>query len=153
MGYHIVMKRGVFATPYASITVSAFCMPRSKTFGKHTPLHGEVTVVIPRCHLIGTPGERQVVEHYILSVSAPRCIRAVIGRDELASPHTQKPQYHIVGLDLDRLVTYGDAASGCSLTEHGDIATFDGQIGFEMDVTRHIKDNDTFARLVKSLAQ
>ena len=51
----VMMERCRLAAPYASIAMVAFLVSCVQALGKHTPLEGEVSVVIERCKLVDTP--------------------------------------------------------------------------------------------------
>ena len=105
----------------ASLVVS--CV--GEALGDGAPLHGEVAVVVERCHLIDTPTERAVVEDDVLVMAPPAGISSIVDIHGIAATHTDEAHDHVVGIHCNGVITEGDAIARSCLSGNGHIALRD----------------------------
>ena len=123
VGQEVVVKRCPLAAPDASVAVGALVVAGVvERLGHRAPLHGEVAVVVERCHLVDAPAERAVVEHYVAVVARPGGVGSVVDVALLPPAESHKPHYDVVAVVFNGVVAQGYALPGGCLTEYCRVA-------------------------------
>ena len=152
----VMVERGIFAAPDAAIAVAALGMPRIvETLGKQAPLHREITVGVERRAFVHRPRHRTMVEDDILVVTPPDTVLlrfgGILGR--IAQTETDIADNHVVGIDPHGVVAQADAVARGGLAGDGQVSVLNAQIAQQFDRSRHVEDDDAFARSLDGLAQ
>ena len=116
MAYEVVVEAGELAAPDASVAMCSLGVPRiGETLGNGTPLHGEIVVVVERCHLVDTPAEGTVVEDDARLVALPGSISTIIDVLFLSAAQTDEADDAVV-FRTNRVISQSDARRRSSLS-------------------------------------
>lgn len=94
-----------------------------------------------------------MIEYHVLLAVVAAAHRVGIVLVFVAQTATQIAHDDIAGVDHQRPVAKADAVAGSTLACDGDVVVVDAQRRFEMNVTVHLEDHDTWAYGLDCLTQ
>ena len=135
----VVVERGQLAAPDAAVAVSPLIVASVvEAFADGTPLHGEVVVVVERCHLVDAPRERAVVDHYAGKVAGCRSIGTIVDVLLLTSADAYETHDDIITVWIDGIIAQRNTRSRSRLSENGGVGT-NADIAFQGDDSTHVE--------------
>ena len=153
----VVVIRSTAAAPVATISMCSLVVSCvHKTLRHQCPLKCYVRASAERAALVNTPAHRTVVNDDVLLVKRTKTVPSVGATNSYiaaSNAETHISYDDIVGAYLERITCNTYTIARCCLSGYSYIWLLQLECGLQLDCSRDIKYDDTFASLVDGISE